>query len=62
MALGIYNAIVLDNGGSVGWLYWPGNGVKPILLVAGPNHRPAGTVFLDLPSGGFPQPQAHHGL
>ena len=24
--LGIHNAIVLDNGGSVGWLYWPGNG------------------------------------
>jgi len=60
--LGIHNAIVLDNGGSVGWLYWPGNGAKPILLVAGPNHRPAGTVFLDFPTGGFPQPQAHHGL
>ncbi len=60
--LGIHNAIVLDNGGSVGWLYWPGNGTEPTLLVAGPNHRPAGTVFLDLSTGGFPQPQAHHGL
>ncbi len=60
--LGIHNAILLDNGGSVGWLYWPGKGAEPMLLVAGPNHRPAGTVFLDFSTGGFPQPLAHCGL
>ena len=55
----VLNAIVLDNGGSVGWLYYPGNNFAPVLLVAGPNRRPAGTVFLKLRIDQFLQPQAH---
>ena len=55
----VEDAIILDNGGSVGWLYYPGNGREPILLLAGPNRRAEGTVFLELFSGEFLQPKSH---
>jgi hypothetical protein len=58
----IQHAILLDNGGSIGWLYYQNASTPPIMLLAGPNHRPAGTVFLELLAGGFPQPAAHHRL
>lgn len=53
------HAILLDNGGSVGWLYRPGPHQHARLLVAGPNRRPAGTVFLSITTDGFPHPTEH---
>lgn len=59
VALDIEQAIVLDNGGSVGWYYCPKTGATPVVVVAGPNHRPSGTVFIMFDLGSFPQPVSH---
>lgn len=59
VALGIEQAIVLDNGGSVGWYYCPEGGAEPVVVVAGPNHRPSGTAFIAFDLGRFPQPVSH---
>lgn len=59
VALGIEQAIVLDNGGSVGWYYCPEGRAEPVVVVAGPNHRPSGTVFIAFDLGSFPQPVSH---
>lgn len=59
---GVRDAVLLDNGGSVGW--WsrsPGN-EEAVLLVAGPNYRPQGTAFLDFRIDQFLQPLAHAAL
>ena len=53
------DAFVLDNGGSVAWAYFSEGEMSPKLLLSGPNHRPAGTVFLDITLGTFPQPVQH---
>lgn len=58
-ALGVEQAIVLDNGGSVGWYYCPEAGATPVVVVAGPNHRPTGTAFIEFDLGSFPQPVSH---
>ncbi len=58
----VRNALLLDNGGSVGW--WsriPGSS-EANLLVAGPNYRPDGMVFLDLRVQDFVRPCAHPAL
>jgi hypothetical protein len=55
----VFNAILLDNGGSVGWFYCPKGGNKPAFLLAGPNHRENGTAFLALETHGFPRPRGH---
>ncbi len=55
----VRDAIVLDNGGSVGWLYFGKKGEPARLLVAGPNHRQPGTVFLSVELDAFPRPSAH---
>ncbi len=55
----VRDAIALDNGGSVGWLYFQEQGGPARLLVAGPNHRAPGTCFLTVELGGFPQPLSH---
>lgn len=55
----IADAIVLDNGGSVGWMAVEPGGGPPTLVVAGPNYRPRGTVFIVMHTGRFLHPQAH---
>lgn len=42
----VTNAIVLDNSGSVGWSYREPGDVSERLLLAGPNQRSRGSVFL----------------
>ncbi len=58
----VTNAILLDNGGSVGWFYCPRDRSTPTLLVGGPNRRDSGTAFLSLETRGFPQPRMHTSL
>ncbi len=53
------NAILLDNGGSIGWRYLRKKGGEPLMLVAGPNHRPNGTVFISIDLTKFLQPASH---
>ncbi|MGK7925361.1 MAG: hypothetical protein AB4290_08955 [Spirulina sp.] len=55
----VQNAILLDNGGSVGWHSLMGNNEQPTLLVSGPNYRPRGLVFLDLWLDEFVHPKEH---
>lgn len=56
---GIQHAVLLDNGGSVGWQALIPDADAPKLLVAGPNYRPQGTAFLQFDLGDFLQPQSH---
>lgn len=58
----VSNAILLDNGGSVGWFYCPKAAPRPTLLVGSPNRRDRGTAFLSLETRGFPQATVHNGL
>lgn len=55
----IRNALVLEDGGSVGWLFCPEGETVGKLLVAGPNRREKGTAFLNILTGGFVQPVMH---
>lgn len=55
----VANAILLDNGGSVGWLYCGRGGDCPVLLVGGANRREHGTAFLVLETRGFPRARMH---
>jgi len=55
----IKHAILLDNGGSVGWLSFLKGKSEGTLLVAGPNYRPRGMAFLDLRPTGFVHPHHH---
>ena len=57
--LKVRNAVLLDNGGSVGWIYHPKRAHQPVMLLAGPNWRPRGTVFMLIPTKGFLQPAMH---
>ena len=59
---GARNAIVLDAGGSVGWWYRKQPQDDPLLLLAGPNYRATGLVFIRIYLDIFPQPQAHGAL
>jgi hypothetical protein len=58
----IRHAILLDNGGSVGWRTLLAQRKEDTLLVAGPNHRSPGLVFLDLWIEDFPHPCQHPAL
>jgi hypothetical protein len=55
----VANAILLDNGGSVGWFYYAKGGDCAALLVGGANRRENGTAFLAVQTHGFPQPRMH---
>lgn len=55
-------AILLDNGGSVGWWLRTTGSEQAKLLIAGPNYRPRGTAFLDLRLNGFINPCEHPAL
>jgi hypothetical protein len=55
----VQHAVLLDNGGSVGWQALIPGAEAPKLLVAGPNYRPKGTAFLQFDLGEFLQPQGH---
>jgi len=58
----VTKAFVLDNSGSVGWSYRePGDNAERLLL-AGPNQRSKGTVFLALDVGGHLRASAASGL
>lgn len=59
VALGVTHAVVADNSGSVTQVYCPKGADRGTLLLAGPNHRPAGTAWLALECGGYLQPAAH---
>jgi hypothetical protein len=59
---GVRDAVLLDNGGSVGWWSRSPGSEEAVLLVAGPNYRPRGTVFLDFEIDQFLQPLAHVAL
>jgi hypothetical protein len=52
-------AIVLDNGGSVGWMWCTHGARESTLLLAGPNWRPRGTAFIQIRPHGFLQPEIH---
>lgn len=52
----VTEAIVLDNGGSVGPAYVPAHASTGQLLLAAPNRRSAGTVFIDFWIEGFLHP------
>jgi len=54
----IANAILLDNGGSVGWFYYA-KGDHCAALVGGANRRENGTAFLAVQTNGFPRPRMH---
>jgi hypothetical protein len=55
----VQHAVLLDNGGSVGWQALIPGAEAPKLLVAGPNYRPKGTAFMQFDIGDFLQPQSH---
>ncbi len=58
----VRHALLLDNGGSVGWqtlIPAPKGKYKETLLVAGPNYRPRGLVFIDLWVEEFIHPRRH---
>jgi hypothetical protein len=55
----VQHAVLLDNGGSVGWQALIPGTDAPKLLVAGPNYRPKGTAFMQFDIGDFLQPQSH---
>lgn len=55
----VQHAVLLDNGGSVGWQALVPGAEAPRLLVAGPNYRPKGTAFMQFDIGDFLQPQSH---
>lgn len=57
---GVWSAILLDNGGSVGWFFCPRNGQQPALLVGAPNRRDCGTAFLSVETRGFPKATVHN--
>lgn len=57
--LKVRHAVLLDNGGSVGWMYLPRRAHQPVMLIAGPNWRPKGTAFLLIPTKGFLHPAMH---
>jgi hypothetical protein len=58
----VRHAVLLDNGGSVGWLALMPGADSPAVLVAGANYRPRGTAFLVFDIGGFLHPLAHDAL
>ena len=58
----VSNAILLDNGGSIGWFYCPKDGQQASLLVGAPNRRGRGTAFLSLETRGFPHATVHNAL
>ena len=58
----VQHAVLLDNSGSVGWLSRLARQSDSILLVAGPNYRPRGTVFLDISLPEFMRPSEHPAL
>lgn len=58
----MHDAILLDNGGSVGWQFLAQGSACGILLVAGPNYRPRGTVFMDMWVKNFLHPHEHGAL
>ena len=60
--LQVVDALVLDNGGSVGYLRWAPEATEPVLLVAGPNRRRRGTVFLEIVLPDFPSTTPHFAL
>jgi hypothetical protein len=55
----VANAILLDNGGSVGWLYHAKDGLRPTLVVGATNRRENGTAFLSVRTGRFLEPRMH---
>jgi hypothetical protein len=56
----IEQAFLLDNGGSVGWLYIDAQAQTPArFIVSGPNFRAKGSAFLIFPTSGFLQPSEH---
>ncbi len=55
----VRHAVLLDNGGSVGWHTILNGDDKATLLVAGPNYRPRGLVFIDLWVNDFVHPHEH---
>lgn len=59
---GVRHAVLLDNGGSVGWHALVQDCDSPSLLVAGANYRPRGTAFLVFTLPGFLHPQGHGAL
>lgn len=58
----VAHAILLDNGGSVGWFFCPKGRDSATLLVGGPNRRESGTAFMSLRTRGFLQPRTHECL
>jgi hypothetical protein len=58
----VSNAILLDNGGSVGWLYCPRDERNAALLVGAPNRRDRGTAFLSIETRGFPLATVHNAI
>ena len=58
----VHDAILLDNGGSVGWQFLAKGNAHGTLLVAGPNYRPRGTVFMDVWVKKFLHPHVHDAL
>jgi hypothetical protein len=55
----VEHAILLDNGGSVGWQALVTGDEAPKLLLSGPNYRPRGTAFMQFDIGDFLQPKSH---
>jgi predicted NBD/HSP70 family sugar kinase len=58
----VRHAVLLDNGGSVGWHTLLEGKNDRVLLVASPNYRPRGMVFIDFWVEGFVHPREHYAL